>query len=52
MKPKELIEKWVEIFNTGDTEKIAALYHDDATNQHVANGPVKGREAIREIFAW
>ena len=37
MKPKELIEKWVETFNQADAEKIAAFYHDDAINHQVAN---------------
>jgi len=31
-KPKELIEKWVEIFNQGNAEKITELFHLDAIN--------------------
>lgn len=51
MKPKELIEKWVEIFNGGDADKIAELYHSDAINHQVATEPFKGKKAIREMFA-
>ncbi|MFA8451930.1 MAG: nuclear transport factor 2 family protein [Bacteroidales bacterium] len=51
MKPKELIEKFVEYFNEGDSDKIAELYHNDATNHQVANEPVIGKIAIREMFA-
>jgi len=32
-------------------EALAGLYHDGAVNYQVANGPVKGIEAIREMFA-
>jgi len=52
MKPKEVVEKWVDIFNKGDAEGIAALYHDYAINHQVANAPIVGREAIQEMFAF
>ncbi len=51
MKPKELIEKWIEIFNEGDAVRIAELYHSDAINHQVANEPIKGKVAIEEMFA-
>ena len=50
MKPKELVKKWVEIFNTGDADLLSALYHEDAINHQVANEPVIGRNAIHEMF--
>ncbi|MCB0476129.1 MAG: nuclear transport factor 2 family protein [Flavobacteriaceae bacterium] len=50
MKPKELISSWVATFNEGNAEKIADYYHDDAINHQVANEPVVGKEAIREMF--
>ena len=51
MKPKELIEKWVEIFNEGNAEKITELYHLDAVNHQVANEPIEGKKAIGKMFA-
>ena len=51
MKPKKLIEKWVELFNQGNAQKIAELYHSDAINHQVANEPIKGKEAIEEMFS-
>lgn len=51
MKPKELIKKWVKVFNEGDAQKIAELYHLDALNHQVANPPVEGKTAIKEMFA-
>ncbi len=51
MKPKELIYKWVEVFNRGDAEAIAKFYSDDAVNHQVAEVPVKGRNAIKKMFA-
>ena len=50
MSPRELIERWVELFNAGDADALAALYHEDAVNHQVAESPVEGRCAIREMF--
>ncbi|WP_289055810.1 YybH family protein [Carboxylicivirga marina] len=51
MKPKEIIEKFVEYFNEGDADRIAELYHDDAINHQVTNEPVSGKADIRNMFA-
>ncbi len=51
MKPKELLAKWVELFNTGDATQIALLYHDDAINHQVTHEPVVGKLAIEAMFA-
>ncbi|MBN8671853.1 MAG: nuclear transport factor 2 family protein [Chitinophagales bacterium] len=51
MRPKELVQHWVDVFNNADAETIAALYHEDAVNHQVANEPVVGRDAIKEMFA-
>ena len=51
MKPKQLVEKWVETFNQGDAEAIASFYSEDAVNHQVANEPVVGKDAIKEMFA-
>jgi hypothetical protein len=50
MKPKELIIKWIEIFNRASADELAELYHEDAVNHQVANEPVNGKAAIREMF--
>ncbi len=50
MKPKELIENWVEIFNQGNAELISELYHVDAVNHQVANKPITGKQSIRLMF--
>jgi hypothetical protein len=51
MSPRELVERWVELFNAGDADALAALYHEDAVNHQVAESPVEGRSAIREMFS-
>jgi len=51
MRPKELVQNWVEAFNRGNASEVAAFYHDDATNHQVAQEPVVGRDAIRQMFA-
>lgn len=50
MSPREVVERWVELFNAGDPDALAALYGDDAVNHQVAEAPVEGRDAIREMF--
>ena len=51
MEPKKLIENWVQIFNSGNADEIADLYHLDSVNHQVANEMIKGKEAIKEMFA-
>lgn len=50
MKPRELVEAWVEAFNQRDVDRLASFYREDATNYQVAESPVTGREAIRAMF--
>ncbi|PKL60743.1 MAG: steroid delta-isomerase, partial [Methanomicrobiales archaeon HGW-Methanomicrobiales-4] len=51
MEPKEVLQTFVQAFNNADVETLAGLYHDDAVNHQVAEQPIKGREAIRKMFA-
>lgn len=50
MRPKEVVMKFVEYFNTKNSKGLASLYHDDAINHQVANEPVVGKQAIKEMF--
>ncbi|HLV68554.1 MAG TPA: nuclear transport factor 2 family protein [Polyangiaceae bacterium] len=50
LRPRAVIEQWVERFNAADIDGLAALYHDDAVNHQVANEPVTGKAAIRAMF--
>ncbi len=50
MDPAELIRIWIETFNRGDADGLAALYAPDAVNHQVAEAPVEGRAAIRDRF--
>ena len=51
MRPKDIVGAWVDAFNRADAEALAAFYEDNAINHQVAEEPVEGREAIREMFA-
>lgn len=51
MTPKQVVEKWIEIFNRADADTLADLYADDAINHQVANDPLYGKAAIKEMFA-
>lgn len=51
MRPKEIVQAWVEAFNRADADALAAFYAEDAVNHQVAEAPVRGREAIRRMFA-
>ncbi|MBN2174468.1 MAG: nuclear transport factor 2 family protein [Bacteroidales bacterium] len=50
MNPAKVIKLWVDLFNRGDASALSGLYHEDAVNHQVANEPVKGKAAIREMF--
>lgn len=51
MTPREVVRSWVEAFNRGDADALADFYAEDAINHQVAEAPVHGRTAIREMFA-
>src|SRR5262245_56584841 len=51
MKPKQLVQKWVDAFNRADVDALAPMYAENATNHQVALSPVVGRAAIRDFFA-
>lgn len=48
--PKQIVAEWVEAFNAGDAQALASMYAENAVNHQVAETPVEGREAIREMF--
>jgi 8-oxo-dGTP diphosphatase len=48
--PFELVRRWFQAFNAGDIDSLAALYHEDATND-VGAEVVQGRQAVREEIA-
>lgn len=50
MKPKEVLQQFVDAFNNADVEAISELYAENAINHQVANEPVFGRENIRKMF--
>jgi len=51
LRPVALISAWVEAFNRRDSDSLARFYSVDAVNHQVAESPVAGRGAIREMFA-
>jgi len=51
MRPKIILDKWIELFNNGDSDNIAELYHEDGVNHQVANEPVIGKMAIKKMFS-
>lgn len=50
MRPKDLVQRWVNAFNRADADALAELYAEDAVNHQVADTPVQGRAAIRKMF--
>jgi limonene-1,2-epoxide hydrolase len=51
MKPRQLVQAWVEAFNRADLDALTAFYADDAVNHQVVESPVQGRENIHRMFA-
>jgi limonene-1,2-epoxide hydrolase len=50
MSPAEIVRLWVTAFNAADHNAITNLYSEAAVNHQVANEPVEGKSAIREMF--
>jgi hypothetical protein len=42
MTPKQLVQKWVELFNRGSIEGLLNLYAVDAVNHQVVTDPLRG----------
>ena len=51
MTPKQIVQKWVEVFNTANAAALIELYHDEAINHQVMNAPLEGKDAIKKMFA-
>ena len=51
MTPRELVELWVQAFNRAEPDALAGFYTEDAVNHQVAEAPIHGKHAIREMFA-
>src|SRR5580692_4182730 len=50
MRPRELVQKWVQLFNRGSIEELVSLYSPSAINHQVVTEPLRGREEIRRMF--
>lgn len=48
---RDPVRLWVDAFNRADADALAAFYADDAVNHRVAEPPMKGKSAIREMLA-
>jgi hypothetical protein len=51
MRPRDVVQAWVDAFNRADIDALSAFYREDAINHQVPERPVEGREAIRVTFA-
>jgi len=50
LKPKDVVMRWIDAFNSADVSAIIDLYAENAINHQVANEPVNGKAAIKEMF--
>lgn len=50
MRPKDIVNKWLDAFNSADIEAIIDLYDEKAINHQVTNAPVEGKAAIKAMF--
>jgi limonene-1,2-epoxide hydrolase len=50
MRPKQLLQTWVERFNQYDYEGLVELYSDNAINYQTSLGIIEGRENIKQFF--
>jgi limonene-1,2-epoxide hydrolase len=49
--PKEVLQQFIDAFNQANVDALANLYSEDAINHQVAEEPIRGRAAIRQMFA-
>lgn len=50
MTPKDLVIRWVDIFNIADAKGLATLYSEGAINHQVNILPSEGKDAIQKMF--
>ncbi len=50
MNNKDIIKKWVALFNEGNSDGISNMYHEYAINHQVATEPVNGKAMIKKMF--
>lgn len=50
-EPREILQNWVDAFNRADANEIAEFYAEHAVNHQVANRPVVGKAAIKQMFS-
>ncbi len=50
MRPKEILQLWVDFFNEADADSMTELYAEDAVNHQVANEPIVGKGAIGKVL--
>lgn len=50
IQPKEIIKRWVELFNQYDAGALANLYHEECTIHQTPVGFIHGKENIRLMF--
>lgn len=48
--PKEVLQQFVKHFNNADVDSLVNLYSENAVNHQVANEPIEGKAAIKEMF--
>lgn len=49
--PKAILTGWITAFNSADADAVAEFYAETAINHQVANDPIAGKDAIRQMFA-
>ena len=50
MKPKQLLQIWVERFNQYDYEGLSEMYSDTAINHQTPLGIIEGKENLKQFF--
>lgn len=50
MKPRKILQKWVELFNQYDYESLSGLYAEDCTFHQTPTGIINGKENIKNMF--
>ncbi len=50
LTPRQVVEQWLHAFNKADTDALELLYATNAVNHQMPNDPIRGQEAIGQMF--
>lgn len=51
-RPADFVQRYVDLHRVADVDGMLALHTEDSEFVIPGQGPIKGQEALRDLFAW